>query len=154
MRRWFPCRAAGVEGRAEALELGDGEAFEVGGGLGSAGAGLGLGVGEEEQVGPVFAAGGGWLGEVVGPAEELEQGADEVLFGVVFVGVVGGGEVVEEAVGGVTEVLEGGGLGAAFGGLADAVGEEVLGEEVAGHGGGWIWVWGSIACLGCGRGGG
>ena len=73
------------------------------------------------------------LGEVVGPAEELEQGADEVLLGLGFVGVVGGGEVLEEAAGFVTEGDEGGALGLALGGLADAVGEEVLGEEVAGH---------------------
>ena len=73
------------------------------------------------------------LGEVVGPAQELEQGADEVLFGLGFVGVVGGGEVLEEAAGGVLEQGEGGGLGAALGGGADAVGEEVLGEELAGH---------------------
>ena len=53
--------------------------------------------------------------------------------GLGFVGVVVGGEVLEEAVGGVTKGGEGGGLGAALGGGADAVGEEVLGEELAGH---------------------
>ena len=121
--------------------------MEVGAGLGS-GAGLGLGVGEEEEVGPVFAAACRLLGEVVGPAEALEQGADEVLLGLGFVGVGVGGEVVEAAAGFLMKRGEGGALGLAFGGLADAVGEEVLGEEVAGHGGGWIWVWGSIACLG------
>ena len=65
--------------------------------------------------------------------KKFQQGADEVLFGLGFVGVVEGGEVVEEAAGGVTEGGEGGGLGAALGGGTDAVGEEVLGEEVAGH---------------------
>ena len=95
--------------------------------------GLGLGVGEEEQVGDVFAAAGGLLGEVVGPAKKFQQGANEVLLGLGFVGVVVGGEVVEEAAGSVPELGEGGGLGAALGGGADAVGEEVLGEELAGH---------------------
>ncbi len=80
----------GIEGPAEALELGDGQGFEVG---------AGLGVGEEAQVRDVFATAGGLLGEVVGPAEELEQGADEVLFGLGFVGVVVVGEVLEEAAG-------------------------------------------------------
>ena len=73
------------------------------------------------------------MGEVVGPAEELEQGADRVLFGLGFVGVVVGGKVLEEAVGGVTELGEGGGLGATLGGGADAAGEELLGEELAGQ---------------------
>lgn len=40
----------------------------------------------------------------------------------------------------------------ALGGLADAVSEEVLGEEVAGHGERTSWVQGSIACLGGGVG--
>ena len=73
------------------------------------------------------------LGEVVGPAQELEQGANEVLFGLGFVGVVVVGEVLEEAAGFLMKRGEGGGLGAALGGGADAVGEEVLGEELAGH---------------------
>ena len=66
-------------------------------------------------------------GKLSGPAKEFEQGADEVLFGLGFVGVVEVGEFVEEAAGGVTKGGEGGGLGAALGGGADAVGEEVLG---------------------------
>ena len=90
----------------------------------------------EEQVGPVFAAGGGWLGDVVGPTEQVEQGANEFLFGLSFVGLVVGGEVLEEAAGSVTKGDEGRALRLALGGEADAVGEEVLGEEVAGHGGG------------------
>ena len=89
--------------------------------------------GKRSRSGDVLAAAGGLLGKVVGPAEELEQGADEVLFGLGFVGVLGGGEVLEEAAGFVTEGVEGGALGLALGGVADAVGEEVLGEEVAGH---------------------
>ena len=138
---------AGAEVAGEALELGDGEGFEVGTGLGF-GAGFGLGVGEEEQVRNVFAAAGGLLGEVVGPVRKFQQGANEVLLGLGFVGVVEVGEVLEEAAGGVPELGEGGGLGAAHGGGADAVGEEVLGEEVAGHGDGWFGVGGSFACWG------
>ena len=116
MRRPGSLAGAAVSSRtAEALELGDGEGFEEGAGAGTGGAGLGLGVGEEEQVGDVFAAAGGLLGEVVGPAEELEQGADEVLLGLGFVGVVGGGEVLEEAAGFITEGDEGGALGLALG---------------------------------------
>ena len=88
------------------------------------------------------------LGEVVGPAKKFQQGANEVLLGLGFVGVVVGREVLEEAAGGVPNCGEGGGLGAALGGGADAVGEEVLGEEVAGHGDGWFGVGGRIAWSG------
>ena len=55
------------------------------------------------------------------------------MLGLGFVGVVVVGEVVEEAAGFLMKRAEGGGLGAALGGGADAVGEEVLGEELAGH---------------------
>ena len=64
----------------------------------------------------------------------MEPGADEVLLSLRFVWVVGGWEVLEEAVGFPMEGVEGGALGLALGGLADSVGEEIFGEEVAGHG--------------------
>ena len=55
------------------------------------------------QVETVFALGGGLLGEVVGRSPEIEQGVDEVLFGLDFVGAVVAGEVLKEEAGGATE---------------------------------------------------
>ena len=64
-----------VEGQAEALALSDGQGAGVAilARLGG-GAGLGVGVAEEQMVGDVFVAFIALLGQVVGPAEQIEQG--------------------------------------------------------------------------------
>ena len=89
------------------------------------------------MVGDVLVAIAALLGKVVVPAEEVEQGADQVLFGDGLVGVPVGGDLVQE-------VGQGGAEGVKFllprdrfmpgGGVADAFGQEVLGKELAGHG--------------------
>ena len=130
--------AAVVQGQAEALALLDDEGVPVAvGGRGSLdGAGLGVGVGEQQVVGDVLVAVGALLGEVVGPAEQLEDGADQVLLGGGLVGGRGGGEGVVARAEAVAEGVERGGVvegGAPFGGFAYALGEEVFGEEPALH---------------------
>ena len=72
--------------------------------LGPAGGeGLGFGIGEQEVVWDVLVAVGALLGQVVGPAEELEDRPDEVLLGDGLVGLpvlgevtVGAGEALPE----------------------------------------------------------
>ena len=71
-----------VQGQAEAFALSDDQRVGVAilAGLGS-GAGLGVGIAKEQMVGDVFVAFIALLGQVVGPAEQIEQGADQVLLG-------------------------------------------------------------------------
>ncbi len=94
---------AGVEGQAEALALGDGEGVGITlrGRLGR-GAALGLGVTEEQMIGDVFVAVAALLRQVVAPAEQLEERADDLL--------LGGGLVYGVKAGGLFE--KGEGLGA------------------------------------------
>ena len=139
-----------VEGEAEALAFGDGEGIGVAVGAGfGGGAGLGGGVGEEEVIGDVFVAVAALLGQVVGPAEEFEEGADELLFGGGLVDGVEGGGVLEEGLGVGAEGFEVGGLGEGFlpgAGAEDAFFEKVVGEELSGHWlrvcGGWVGILG------------
>ena len=97
------------------------------------GEGLGFGVGEQEVVGDVLVAVGALLGQVVGPAEEVEGRPDEVLLGDGLVGLPVPGEVAVDA----GEALPEGGAvrfrRRPLGGGLYAVGEEVVGEELAGH---------------------
>ena len=102
------------------------------------GAILGIGVGEEQVVGDVLVAGRPLLRQVVRPPEQLQDRPDQVLLGDGLVGVRGAGEgvvAVEEggAEGGEGLRVRGGRL--PLGGGPDAVGEEVVGEELAAHGG-------------------
>ena len=102
--------------------------------IGRAGAeGLGFGVGEEQVVGDILVAVRTLLRQVVGPAEELEGRPDEVLLGEGLVGLM----VLPEGLVDADEVLpEGGAVRCRrrpLGGGLDAVGEEVVGEELAGH---------------------
>ena len=130
-------RVAVVAGQVEALALGDGEGvgISIGAGFGG-GAGLGVGVGEEQVIGDVFVAVAALLGQVVGPAKELKEGADELLLGGGLVDGVEGGGVFEEGVGLGAEGVEVCGLGEGFlpgGGVEDAFFEKVVGEQMTGH---------------------
>ena len=100
------------------------------GGFGG-GAGLGGGAGEEQVVGDVLVVVAALLGQVVGPAEELEEGADELHLGGGLVQGVEGGGVLEEGAGLGAEGVEVCGLGEGFlpgGGVEDAFFEKVVGE--------------------------
>ena len=108
------------------------------GGFGG-GAGLGGGAGEEQVIGDVLVLVAALLGQVVGPAEQIEEGADELLLGGGLVQGVEGCGVLEAGAGLGAEGVEVGGLGEGFlpgGGAADAFFEKVVGEELAGH---WSW---------------
>ena len=92
----------------------------------------------------VLVAVGALLGEVVGPAEQLEDGANQVLLGGGLVGGRGGREGVVAGADAVAEGVErGGGVErvAPFGGFAYALGEEVFGEEPALHVDASCWWW-------------
>ncbi len=133
-------RVAVVERQAEALALLDQqrvpEAF-----LGMAAAGgapLLLGAGEEQEVGDVLVAGRALLRQVVVPAQQLQERADQLLLGDRLVGVRVAAECVEAVDHGAREVGEGLRLFdrlPPFGRRPDAVAEEVLGEELPWHGG-------------------
>ena len=88
--------AAGVERQAEPLALLDDEGVLVAVvGLGSrVGAILRVGVGEQQVVRDVLVAGGGLLGQVVCPAQQVEHRADEVLLGGGLVRTRGSGQGV------------------------------------------------------------
>ena len=99
MRRLRAARAvaaAGVERQAEPLALLDDEGVLVAVvGLGSrVGAILRVGVGEQQVVGYVLVAGGGLLGQVVCPAQQVEHRTDEVLLGGGLVRTRGSGQGV------------------------------------------------------------
>ena len=99
-------------------------------------AGLGVCPGEEKVVGDVLVLVAALLGQVVGPAEELEEGADELHLGGGLVQGVEGGGVLEEGAGLGAEGIEVYGLGEGFlpgGGVEDAFFEKVVGEKLAGH---------------------
>ena len=105
------------------------------GGFGGGGV-SGCGVAEEEVVGDVFVEVAALLGEVVGPAEQVEEGADELLLGGGFVDVVEGGGVVDEGLGVGAKVVEFCGLGEGFlpgVGEEDTFFEKVVGEELTRH---------------------
>ena len=126
-----------VEGAAEALALGDGEGVHIASrGWLVDGAGLGGGVAEEQMVGDVLVAVAALLRQVLGPAEQLEQRADQLVLGGGLVDGVEAGGVVEqgERVGAEGFELRGIGQGFLPGlGAEDAFFEEVGGEELAGH---------------------
>ena len=128
---------AGVEGQVEALALGDGEGVGIAlrRGFGR-GAVLGRGIAEEQVVGDVFVVVAALLGQVVGPAEQLEEGADELLLGGGLVDGVEVGGLFEEGERLGAEGVEVGGLGQGVlpgAGVADAFFEKVAGEQVTGH---------------------
>ena len=107
----------------------------MGPGLGG-GAGFGLCVGEEQVIGDVFVAVAALLGQVVGPAEQIEEGADELLLGGGLVYGVEGGGVLDKGVRLGAEGVEVCGLGEGFlpgGGVEDAFFEKVVGEQLTGH---------------------
>ena len=94
---------------------------------------LGLGAGEEEVVGYVLAVRRALLGQVIGPAEELEHRQDELLLGD---GLVGPIVAIQPRIcvrSGAAEFGEGGAGRAPPVGGGYAVGEEVFGEEFARH---------------------
>ena len=128
-----------VQGQAEALALLQGEGVPgPGGGVAlRGGALLGTGVGEEQVIGNVLVAGGPLLRQVVGPAEQLQNRPDQVLLGDCLVRLRGSGEGFVALEDGFPEGGEGlrvSGRGLPLGGGPYAVGEEVVGEELAGHG--------------------
>ena len=132
-----------VQGQAEALALLQGDRVP-GAGAGVALRGgplLGAGVREEQVVGDVLVAGGPLLRQVVGPSEQLQDRPDQVLLGDRLVGLGGTGEGFVALEDGFPEGGEGlrvsGGC-LPLGGGPDAVGEEVVGEELAAHGGSLI----------------
>ena len=85
------------------------------------------------MVGDILVAVGALLRQVVGPAEEVEGRPDEVLLGEGLVGLM----VLPEGLVGLGEALPEGGAvrfrRRPLGGGLYAVGEEVVGEELAGH---------------------
>ena len=103
------------------------------------------------MVGDLFVAVAALLGQVVGPAEEFEEGADELLLGGGLVYGVEGCGVLEEGVGLGAEGFEVCGLGEGLlpgAGAQDAFFEKVVGEKLAGHWlrvcGGWVWDFGVV----------
>ena len=131
-RPGFP--AAGVERKVETLALlYDGSLpIPLCAGQGSR-AVFGLGICEEEVVGNVLAAGRALLGQVVGPAEQLQHGKDELLLGEGLVGPIVALQLLVCVRSGVAEFGESGvGREPPVGGRY-ALGEEVFGEESAWH---------------------
>ena len=128
---------AGVEGQPKAFALLDDRSILVA--IFSAGpaggALLGRGVGEEEVVRDILVAAGALLREIVGPAQGFKDGADQLLLRDGLVGWlpgVGEGRICRgdgAAEGGHRCVYR-----PPLGGGLDAGGEEVVGEELAGHG--------------------
>ena len=123
-------RVPGIEGQAEAFALLDyGGVTVPAPWVGSAGgAGLGLGVGEEEMVGDVLVAVRALLGQVVGPAEEVEDRPDEVLLGDCLVGLPVLGESLVDAGEAAPEAGVGGRGGRPFRCGLYSVGKEVVRE--------------------------
>ena len=128
-----------VQRQAEALALQQRDRVPgAGPGVAFRGAILGLGVGEEQVVGDVLVAGRPLLRQVVCPPEQLQDGPDEILLGDRLVGISGARESLVALEDGFPEGGEGlrvGGGRLPLGGGPDAVGEEVVGEELAAHGG-------------------
>ena len=126
-----------VEGAAEALALGDGEGVHIASRSRLVdGAGLGVGVAEQQMVGDVLVAVAALLGQVLGPAEQLEQRPDQLVLGGGLVDGVEAGRIFEKGERLGAEGFELRGLGQGFlpgFGAADAFFEKVGGEELAGH---------------------
>ena len=129
---------AGVEADAEPLALANhgGVAESVVAAFSGGGARLGVGVGEQQQIGNVLVASRALLRQVVNPSQQLQDGMDQLLLGGGFGRVL---EAAEGLIASAHAVLERGerfrprGNGVPLGRGLDAVGQEVLGEELAGH---------------------
>ncbi len=128
---------ARIEGHPEPFALGDGKGIDV---AVRTRLGRGVrfrpGVAEEQEVGDVFVAVAALLRQIVAPAEQVEQRADQLLLGRGLVDGVKAGRVVEqgERLGAKGVKLRGFGQGGLPGvGVEDAFFEEVAGEKLAGH---------------------
>ncbi len=129
-----------VERQAEALALLDQQRVPVAlvGMAAPAGARLVLGAGEQQEIGDVFVAGRALLRQVVAPAQQLQDWADQLLLGDRFVGIRVTAEFVKALGNGAREDGEALRLIQRlppFGGRSDAIAEEVLGEELPWHDG-------------------
>ena len=98
-----------IEGQAEPLALFNQQSVPVAffGVAAAGGAGLGFGVSEQQMVGDVFVARGALLRQVVDPAEQRQDRADQVLLGDRFVGAVVAAERLEALRHGVGKLAEG-----------------------------------------------
>ena len=107
----------------------------VGFGSGS-GLPLGLGVREEQQVRDVLVTGDPLLRQVIGPSQEFQYRTDQFLLSSRFVGFMELSEVVKPLANAVPErgePLRMGKGGLPLGRGLYTVGEEVMGEQLAGH---------------------
>ena len=127
-----------IQRHTEPLALFDDQGIEVtsvGFGFGC-GPTLGLAVREEQQVRNVFVTGSPLLREVVGPSQEFQYRTDQLLFRHRFVRVLEPAEglvTVKDVTSEVPKRLRLGDGSSPFGGGPDALGEEVMGEQLAGH---------------------
>ena len=129
---------AGIEGETETLALlhhdGVTESFLRVGPPG--GALLRCGIGEEEIVGYVLVAGCPLLGKVVGPSQEFQYRANQLLLGDGLVGAFGAAQRVVALTNAIPKcgkcrrVRDG---RAPLGGRLYAFGQEVVREQIAGH---------------------
>ena len=123
------------------------------------GAALGRRIAEEQMIGDLLVAAAALPGQVVGPAEQLEHGPDQLLLGGGLVHRMKAVGLFEKGVGPGAEGVEVSGLGEGFlpgGGVEDALFEKVAGKELAGHSrwfvaggclrmGSWDWAGGIVA---------
>ena len=131
---------ARVQRHAEPFALGDGKGIGVSlrSRLGR-GACLRLGIAEQQMVGNVLVAVAALLRQEVAPAEQIQQGADQLLLGRGLVDRVKAGRIVEQTERLRAEGLDLRGLRQGFlpgVGVENAFFEKVGGEELAGH---WRW---------------
>ena len=97
---------------------------------------LGLGVREEQQVRNVLVTGNPLLRQVVGPSQEFQYRTDQLLFRHRFVRVLEPAQclvTVKEVAPETRKRLRSGGRSSPLGGGLDALGEEVIGEQLACH---------------------
>ncbi len=128
----FPA-AAGVERLTGTLALGDRQRVPMAviGGRSRGGAGLGAAVGEEQQIGDVLAARRALLRQVVGPSQQFQHRADELLLGDRLVGILETGELLALAARALPKLgkrTRGRGGGSPLVRGLDALGQVVLGE--------------------------
>ena len=137
MRRTSLTPFAGVEGQTESLALGNGECVNIAcRGRLVYGAGLGLRVAKEQMIRDVFVVVAALLRQEVIPAQQFEQGANQLHLGRGFVDGVKVDGLVEQGERVGAEGAEDCGLGEGFlpsGGVQDAFFEKVAGEKLARH---------------------
>ena len=127
-----------IQGYAEPLALFDDQGIVVTSVRFDFGCGptLGLAVREEQQVRDVFVTSSPLLRQVVGPPQEFQYRTDQLLLRHRFVRVLEPPEglvTVKDVTSEMPKRLRPGDGSFPFGGGPDALGEEVMGEQLAGH---------------------